>query len=190
MRERSSSLEGGLLLDPLHMRTRCSSVPMDREDRHQRVSAQLGSSVSGFPFPVSRCQAAPEPEIKTGYSSQATYSNQSTNDLLLQQLMAEMKYLRERVDTLPTGPVQGVATSLQTPKRFRNLVPNLFLLRRKWKSLNKQHCLIPRPLSLLNLCRQAPLRQTYRFPRWCIFVRSSGNTSILRFSPYHRRAPP
>jgi hypothetical protein len=33
----------------------------------------------------------------TGFSSQATTSNQST-DLLLQQLMAEMKYLRERVD--------------------------------------------------------------------------------------------
>jgi hypothetical protein len=46
----------------------------------------------------------------TGFSSQA--SNQST-DLLL-QLMAEMKYLRERVDTLPAGPVQGVAASLQT----------------------------------------------------------------------------
>jgi hypothetical protein len=28
--------------------------------------------------------------------------------------MAEMKYLRERVDTLPTGPMQGVAASLQT----------------------------------------------------------------------------
>jgi hypothetical protein len=34
--------------------------------------------------------------------------------LLLQQRMAEMKYLRERVDTLPAGPVQGVAASLQT----------------------------------------------------------------------------
>jgi hypothetical protein len=31
----------------------------------------------------------------TGFSSQATTSNQPT-DLLLQQLMAEMKYLRER----------------------------------------------------------------------------------------------
>jgi hypothetical protein len=38
----------------------------------------------------------------TGLSSQPT-------DLLLQQLMAEMKYPRERVDTLPTGPA-----SLQT----------------------------------------------------------------------------
>jgi hypothetical protein len=83
----------------------------------QRVSAQLGLSVSGFPFPVTRCQAAPEPEIKTGYSSQATSSNQFT-DLLLQQLMTEMKYLRERVDTLPTGPVQGVAASLQTPSEI------------------------------------------------------------------------
>jgi hypothetical protein len=48
----------------------------------------------------------------TGFSSQATTSNQPT-DLLLQQLMAEMKYLMERVDILPTGPVQGVAASLQ-----------------------------------------------------------------------------
>jgi hypothetical protein len=49
----------------------------------------------------------------TGLSSQATTSTQPT-DLLLQQLMAEMKYLRERVDTLPMGPAQGVAASLQT----------------------------------------------------------------------------
>jgi hypothetical protein len=28
--------------------------------------------------------------------------------------MSEMKYLRERLDTLPAGPVQGVAASLQT----------------------------------------------------------------------------
>jgi hypothetical protein len=33
--------------------------------------------------------------------------------------MAEMKYLRERVDTLPTGPIQGVAASLQTS----NVIP-------------------------------------------------------------------
>jgi hypothetical protein len=79
---------------------------------------------NGFPpnfvclFPVlqtlvARRLAAPELEIQTGYSSQATSYNQST-ELLLHQLMAEMKYLRERVDTLPTGPVQGVAASLQT----------------------------------------------------------------------------
>jgi hypothetical protein len=85
---------------------------MDREDRQQLVSAQFCSSVSGFPTLVARRLAAQEPEIQTGYSSQATSSNQST-DLLL-QLMAEMKYLRESVHTLPTGPVQGVAASLQT----------------------------------------------------------------------------
>jgi hypothetical protein len=85
---------------------------MDREDR-QLVSAQFCSSVSSFPTLVTRRLAAPEPEIQTGYSSRATSSNQST-DLLLQQLMAEMKYLRERVHTLPTGPVQGVAANLQT----------------------------------------------------------------------------
>jgi hypothetical protein len=28
--------------------------------------------------------------------------------------MAEMKYLRDGVNTLPTGPAQGVAASLQT----------------------------------------------------------------------------
>jgi hypothetical protein len=92
-------------------------VPKDREDRHQRVSTQLGSSVSGFPIPVARRLAALEPEIKTGYSSQVTSSKHST-DLLLQQLMAEMKYLRVSVDTLPTGPVQGVAASLQTPQEI------------------------------------------------------------------------
>jgi hypothetical protein len=65
-------------------------VPRDREDRHQRVSAQLCSSLSGFPTLASRRLAAPEPEIQTRYSSQATSLTQST-DLLLQQLMAEMK---------------------------------------------------------------------------------------------------
>jgi hypothetical protein len=74
-------------------------------------------SVSGFPPPVVRRLAAPELEIQTGYSSQATSSTQST-ELLLQQLMAEVKYLRERVDFLPTGPIQGVATSLQTSNKI------------------------------------------------------------------------
>jgi hypothetical protein len=32
--------------------------------------------------------------------------------------MAEMKYLREMVGTLPTGLVQGVATSLQTSQEI------------------------------------------------------------------------
>jgi hypothetical protein len=86
---------------------------MDREDRHQRVSAQLGSSVSSFPIPVTHRQAAPEPKIKTGYSSQATSSNQST-DLLLQQLMAEMKYLRRGLTPCP----QEVAASLQSPQEI------------------------------------------------------------------------
>jgi hypothetical protein len=80
------------LLDPLHKKIHFSSVPKNREDRRQRVSAQVESSVSGFPLPVSSRHAIPEPEIVTGFSSQATTSNQSTN-LLLQQLMAEMKYL-------------------------------------------------------------------------------------------------
>jgi hypothetical protein len=184
--KRSSSHEGGLLLDPLHMRTRFSSVRKD---------------VNGFPprlirlFPVFHFrflhQAAPELEMTTGFPSQATTSNQST-DLLLQQLMAEMKYLRERVDTLPAGPVQGVAASLQTSQEvtLQNPVPNLFPLLRIWKMLSKQHRLIPMPLSLLDSWRPAPWRQTYRFPRLRIFVRWSGNMSILRFAPYRRRAPP
>jgi hypothetical protein len=112
--KRSSSHEGGLLHDPLHKGTRFPSVPKkDCKDGRQRVSAQSDVPVSGFPLPVSRSQAVPEPEMLTRFSSQATTSNQST-DLLLQQLMAKMKYLRERVDTLPTGLVQGVAVSLET----------------------------------------------------------------------------
>jgi hypothetical protein len=75
------------------MITRFPSVPVDREDRRQWVSAQVGSSVSGFSLPVSCRQAVPDPEMTTGFPSQATTSNHST-DLLL-QLMAEMKYLRE-----------------------------------------------------------------------------------------------
>jgi hypothetical protein len=169
------------------MRTRFSSVPKDREDRHPRVSTQLGSSVSGFPIPVARRLAAPELEIKTGYSSQATSSNQST-DLLLQQLMAEVKYLRERVDTLPTGPVQGVATSLQTPQEIPE--PSSQSLSSEEEMEVIEQTAMSLPLSLLNLWRLAPLQQTFRFPRWRIFVRSSGNTSILRFAPYRRRAPP
>jgi hypothetical protein len=54
-------------------------VPIDREDRQQWVSAQFCSSVSGFPTLVSRRLAALELEIQTGYSSQATSSNQSTD---------------------------------------------------------------------------------------------------------------
>jgi hypothetical protein len=119
------------------------------------------------PLPVSRRQAVPEPEIITGLSSQATTSTQPT-ELFLQQLMAEMKYLRERVDTLPAGPVQ-------TSPEVRNPVPKLFPLLRIWKSLIKQHCLIPRPLSLLNSRRLAP-------PCIRIFVRWSGNMLILRFA--------
>jgi hypothetical protein len=57
------------------------SPSKDREDRQQWVSAQLCSSVSGFPTLLARRLAAPEPEIQTGYSSQATTSDQST-DLL------------------------------------------------------------------------------------------------------------
>jgi hypothetical protein len=45
--KRSSSHEGGLLLDPLHMRARFHSVPRDREDRRRRVSALVDSSISG-----------------------------------------------------------------------------------------------------------------------------------------------
>jgi hypothetical protein len=33
-------------------------------------------------------------------------------------------------------------------------------------------------------------RAANRFPRWRIFVRSSGNMPLLRFAPYRRRAPP
>jgi hypothetical protein len=86
---------------------------MDREDGRQWVSAQIDFPISSFSLPVFRLLAVPEPEIITGLSSQATTSTQPT-DLFLQQLMAEMKYLRERVDTLPAGPVHGVAASLQT----------------------------------------------------------------------------
>jgi hypothetical protein len=35
--------------------------------------------------------------------------------------MAEMKYLRERVDTLPTGIVQRVAANLQTSHEIPEL---------------------------------------------------------------------
>jgi hypothetical protein len=38
---------------------------------------------------------------------------------ILKQLMSEMKYLRDRVDTLPTGPIQGLSTGLQTSHDFR-----------------------------------------------------------------------
>jgi hypothetical protein len=72
--KRSSSHEGGLLLDPLHNGTRLPSLLNDREDRQQRVSAQISSSVSGFPPPVTCRLAAPELEIQTGCSSQATFS--------------------------------------------------------------------------------------------------------------------
>jgi hypothetical protein len=104
--KRSSYHEGGLLLDPLHKRTRFPSVPMDREDGRQLVPAPVDSPVSGFSLPVSRRRAVPEPEMITGFSSLATSSSQPT-DLLLQQLMAEMKYLRERVVPYPRALFKG-----------------------------------------------------------------------------------
>jgi hypothetical protein len=44
----------------------------------------------------------------TGNYNRKFFTDQTT-ELLLKQLMSEMKYLRERVDTFPTGPVQGVS---------------------------------------------------------------------------------
>jgi hypothetical protein len=61
--KRSPSHEGGLLLDPLHKGTRFPLLPKDREDRQRRVPALHRSSVSGFPPPVVRRLASPEPEI-------------------------------------------------------------------------------------------------------------------------------
>jgi hypothetical protein len=120
--KRSSSHEGGLLLDPLHKGSSLPLMAKDREGRQRRVSAQRRSSVSSFPPPVVRHLAAPEPEIPTGnpshYHGKTTSSDQTT-ELLLKQLMSEMKYLRERVDTFPTGPVQEVATGLQTSDDIR-----------------------------------------------------------------------
>jgi hypothetical protein len=49
---RSSSHEGGLLLDPLHKGISFPLMPKDREDRQHSIPAQHRSSVSGFPPPV------------------------------------------------------------------------------------------------------------------------------------------
>jgi hypothetical protein len=182
------------LLDPLHMGTRFPSLLKDHEDRQQRLSAELCSSVSGFPPPVARHLAAPDPVIRTGYSSQATSSTQSTGtDLLLQQLMAEMKYLREMVDTLPTGPMQGVAASLQTSNEIPEPSSQSPSPEEEMEVDEKTALpYIPQPrlLSLFSLWRLALLRQTFRFLRWRSFVHSSGNMLHLRFAPYRRRAPP
>jgi hypothetical protein len=155
----------------LYKKTRFSSVPIkDREERHQRGSTHVDSSVSGFPFPVSRCQAAPE--ITTGISSQATTSNQST-DLLLQQLMAEMKYLRERVDTLSTGP-----------ESFRNLVPNLLPLTRLWKLLSKQH--YPQtvvPPQLLETSTSAANPQVSEMAYFRALIRKHVNAEVCPLPP-------
>jgi hypothetical protein len=65
--------------------------------------------------------------------------------------MSEMKYLRERVDTFTTGPIQGVAANLQTSNEIQEpiLVPNLPLLLKRWKLTNKQRFQVsPRSLSL------------------------------------------
>jgi hypothetical protein len=93
--------EGRLLLDPQHKGTSFPLMPKDREGRQCRVSTQSRSSISGLPHPVIRHLAAPEPELLTGNPSpMATSSDQSTG-LLLQQLMTEMKYLKEKVDASP-----------------------------------------------------------------------------------------
>jgi hypothetical protein len=54
--------------------------------------------------------AAPEPEIPIRNHS---HLNQTT------EFMSEMKYLRDRFDTLPTGPVQGVSTGFLTSNDIR-----------------------------------------------------------------------
>jgi hypothetical protein len=60
--KRSSSHEGGFLHDPIHKGSRFS-VPMDREDRQQWVSAQFCLSVSGFPTLVA---CSPSGSSETG----------------------------------------------------------------------------------------------------------------------------
>jgi hypothetical protein len=119
--KRSSSHEGGLLLDPQHKGTSFPLMPKDREGRQRRASAQHRLSISSFPLLVVRRLAAPEPEIQTGNPSHEmdTSSVTQTTESLPKQIMSEMNYLRDRVDTLPTGPIQGVSTGLQTSHNFR-----------------------------------------------------------------------
>jgi hypothetical protein len=128
--------------------------------------------------------ATPEPEIPAGNPSHiaATSSDQAT-ELLLKQLMTEMKNLRERVDAFPTGPVQGVAAGLQTlESKLLMTLGNLVPSHPGWKLMNRQcYCVSPRTPSLFNPWRPAHCRQAFRFPRWCTFVRSSGNMFLLRF---------
>jgi hypothetical protein len=109
-----SSHEGGLLLDPLHKETCFPTLLKDCEDRQRRVSTQYRSSVSGFPPPVVRRLAA-----NTNRKFFTDYFFCSDHGVLLQQLMSEMKYMRERVDIFPTGPMQGVSASPQTSSEIQ-----------------------------------------------------------------------
>jgi hypothetical protein len=103
--KRSSSHERGLLLDLQHKGT---SFPLiaDREGRHRLVPTQLRSSFSGHPPPVARHLATPEMEFQTGNPSHMATSSDQSNELLL-RLITEMKHLREKVDSFPTGPTEG-----------------------------------------------------------------------------------
>jgi hypothetical protein len=83
--------------------------------------------------------------------------------------------------------------------RFRYLVPNLPLMAKRWKLMNKQHFQVsPRSLSLFNLWRLAHHRQTFRFPRWRTFVSSevcplppeSSTLSQPKFMFIAAQAPP
>jgi hypothetical protein len=90
-------------------------------------------------------------------------------DLLLQQLMAEIKYLRKRVDTLPTGPAQEVAASLQTSPEVPEPSSQTFSSFEEMEVTEQTALPYLKPLSLLDFWRLAPLWQTLRFPRWRIF---------------------
>jgi hypothetical protein len=113
--------------------------------------------------------------------------------------MAEMKYLGERVDTLPTGPMQGVAASLQTSNEIPEPSSQSLSSEEEMEVIEQTTLPYPQVAFLLNLWRLVPVRQTYRFLRWRISVRSSGNMLSLppespssqpKFMLFGAQAPP
>jgi hypothetical protein len=94
--------DGNLCLDPLNAE-KTFSRHQGQEGR-QHWSPYIHPSASGS---VGR-EASPEPEIPSGSTSG------QSNELLL-QLMTEMRYLRQRVDSLPQKNAQEVVPDVRRP---------------------------------------------------------------------------
>jgi hypothetical protein len=115
-------------------------------------------------------------------SGQATSAQ--TTELLLQQLMSEMKCLRESVDTFPTGPMQGVAATLQTSNEIQEPSSKSPSSAEEME-VDEQTVFpsIPQVAVPVQALETSTASANLQVSEWRTFVRSSGNMFHLRFAP-------